>query len=42
MIKEYKYGNVTVKVVDKNPEKRKEKLEHAVTKFITKVNKVNK
>lgn len=40
MEKELQYGNVKVKVIDKNPEQRKKKLTDAVNKFITKVNKV--
>jgi len=37
MDKDYKYGNVRVKVVDKNPEQRQEHLKKVVEKFITKV-----
>lgn len=37
MNKEFQYGNVKVKVIDKTPEKRQEKLRQAVEKFITKV-----
>lgn len=37
MNKEFQYGNVKVRVVDKTPEQRQEKLKKAVEKFITKV-----